>query len=841
MNTQSTEFQAALCDHANALGVDPVSEQHLLPIVQEALLAELPVGWEQGQTDDGMPYYFHAESEKSTWEHPLDEHYRQQVLLAKVKTHRWEGPCTPSLISHETENNNSKVRESIHITMNKSMDFGRDTSWLLDEELVIEKPLVNTAEAMPSFTKTDKMKLENDLEETRIALQKSQQTAKETSYYKMKFGDLKISYQRLKKSSHTLETALADQVAISKERFECLCMAEEEVLKAHLQIHEVRLHFLGSKKANKSVQQEIEHFKSITKQREIDLIQQLETLQLQQTQTKSQETEDLAQVRLDAQNQLALERSLSHENDQKQILKLQEELHQSMVSLLEAKEIAQKRLLEVQELQLLILTANTRASSGNEEKLAALGEYEISRQQYEQTVQALKMENRRLESALEQEQLSLARFQEQAEKWHHCEHARIEDQLTHTQRQLSDAEGHKRELQNQVSKLQDQSVALNAKWQAELVDAQQQAQEMCQSQTTRLEKQLQSLERELQDALDGFQDAQKKLRETKQELSLEKHHTQQVALDLEDKKRWEASLRHEKEKLAEERHSAGCQLASLQADYKSLKQENADEKERFLVRIRELESRLKQKEYDILRVEECATKAECWRQKEAKRVEERDLHLLRLSEEIAQSKQQNLAEPSLKKDLLDAQNALCDLQRHYDDREAQHQKQIEELHQSIALQLPQLATKCVSRASEEWTKKCKEMMRTQRESLSKQANDERETLIRTFQIREEEWTKKHARVVEVSEVLRRDLRKMEYLNELLTQQLQMQWTQRSASQPRTISVPPYKSNKRVSMPWPKVAWEQPIQTIRSRREGIATIIGIVGQTKSIAKSRLERM
>lgn len=52
----------------------------------------------------------------------------------------------------------------------------------------------------------------------------------------------------------------------------------------------------------------------------------------------------------------------------------------------------------------------------NEEKLAALGEYETSRQQYEKTVEALKMENRRLESALEQEQLSLARFQEQAEK-----------------------------------------------------------------------------------------------------------------------------------------------------------------------------------------------------------------------------------------------------------------------------------------------------------------------------------------------------------------------------------------------------------------------------------------
>lgn len=61
----------------------------------------------------------------------------------------------------------------------------------------------------------------------------------------MRFGDSKMSYQRLKDSSHTMEAALADQVAICKERFECVCMAGEEVLKAHLQIHEVRLHFLN--------------------------------------------------------------------------------------------------------------------------------------------------------------------------------------------------------------------------------------------------------------------------------------------------------------------------------------------------------------------------------------------------------------------------------------------------------------------------------------------------------------------------------------------------------------------------------------------------------------------
>ncbi|OWZ18898.1 hypothetical protein PHMEG_0006938 [Phytophthora megakarya] len=64
MDTSSPEFQEALRDHARSLGVDPDAENYLLPLAQEALLAELPPDWEQGETEDGTLYYFNSSTEE---------------------------------------------------------------------------------------------------------------------------------------------------------------------------------------------------------------------------------------------------------------------------------------------------------------------------------------------------------------------------------------------------------------------------------------------------------------------------------------------------------------------------------------------------------------------------------------------------------------------------------------------------------------------------------------------------------------------------------------------------------------------------------------------------------
>ncbi|CEG47405.1 WW domain [Plasmopara halstedii] len=83
MDTTSLEFQEALRDHARSLGVELDSEIYLLPLVQEALLAELPPDWEQGETEDGTLYYFNSTTEESIWEHPLDAHYRELIQSQK--------------------------------------------------------------------------------------------------------------------------------------------------------------------------------------------------------------------------------------------------------------------------------------------------------------------------------------------------------------------------------------------------------------------------------------------------------------------------------------------------------------------------------------------------------------------------------------------------------------------------------------------------------------------------------------------------------------------------------------------------------------------------------------
>ncbi|RLN98638.1 hypothetical protein BBJ28_00018371 [Nothophytophthora sp. Chile5] len=92
MDTNSPEFREALRDHAKSLGVDLDAESYLLPLVQEALLAELPADWEQGETEDGTLYYFNPTTEESIWEHPLDAHYRE-LIKTKQKEHVEETPA----------------------------------------------------------------------------------------------------------------------------------------------------------------------------------------------------------------------------------------------------------------------------------------------------------------------------------------------------------------------------------------------------------------------------------------------------------------------------------------------------------------------------------------------------------------------------------------------------------------------------------------------------------------------------------------------------------------------------------------------------------------------------
>eukprot|EP00949_MAST-11_sp_MAST-11-sp1_P000412 g412.t1 len=76
-------IQAALEDHAQFLGVDPRSEEDLMWLVKESLLAPVPPPWVQCETADGAPYYYNKDTNESSWQNPLDEMYKDRI--AKMK------------------------------------------------------------------------------------------------------------------------------------------------------------------------------------------------------------------------------------------------------------------------------------------------------------------------------------------------------------------------------------------------------------------------------------------------------------------------------------------------------------------------------------------------------------------------------------------------------------------------------------------------------------------------------------------------------------------------------------------------------------------------------------
>jgi hypothetical protein len=65
-----------IADYAIYLGMDPVVDRELLYIAEWALTAPLPDGWTEHNDASANEFYYNAMTGVSTYEHPLDEHYR---------------------------------------------------------------------------------------------------------------------------------------------------------------------------------------------------------------------------------------------------------------------------------------------------------------------------------------------------------------------------------------------------------------------------------------------------------------------------------------------------------------------------------------------------------------------------------------------------------------------------------------------------------------------------------------------------------------------------------------------------------------------------------------------
>ena len=74
-------------DYAEWLGADLSTDQDLFYISREALLAPPPKDWKiyQKKNSPGEIFYFNKKTGESSWDHPLDQYYKELFFKEKQK------------------------------------------------------------------------------------------------------------------------------------------------------------------------------------------------------------------------------------------------------------------------------------------------------------------------------------------------------------------------------------------------------------------------------------------------------------------------------------------------------------------------------------------------------------------------------------------------------------------------------------------------------------------------------------------------------------------------------------------------------------------------------------
>ena len=65
---------------ARYLGMDPIEDCAFLWIAEQALVAPLPDDWSEHMDAEGNVYYYNVVTDESSWEHPMDQYYRNLFL-----------------------------------------------------------------------------------------------------------------------------------------------------------------------------------------------------------------------------------------------------------------------------------------------------------------------------------------------------------------------------------------------------------------------------------------------------------------------------------------------------------------------------------------------------------------------------------------------------------------------------------------------------------------------------------------------------------------------------------------------------------------------------------------
>ncbi|KAM5131895.1 centrosomal protein of 164 kDa [Mantella aurantiaca] len=72
-------------EYARMIGINPDTEHELMWLAREGIVAPLPPDWKPCQDVTGDIYYFNFATGQSTWDHPIDEHYRELVSQERDK------------------------------------------------------------------------------------------------------------------------------------------------------------------------------------------------------------------------------------------------------------------------------------------------------------------------------------------------------------------------------------------------------------------------------------------------------------------------------------------------------------------------------------------------------------------------------------------------------------------------------------------------------------------------------------------------------------------------------------------------------------------------------------
>ena len=83
---KQAEEDAKVAQYADYLGIDVAAEKNLLWIAHRCMLAPLPQGWQEFTAEDGSSFYHNTDTDETSWDHPLDGHFKQLVADTRAGT-----------------------------------------------------------------------------------------------------------------------------------------------------------------------------------------------------------------------------------------------------------------------------------------------------------------------------------------------------------------------------------------------------------------------------------------------------------------------------------------------------------------------------------------------------------------------------------------------------------------------------------------------------------------------------------------------------------------------------------------------------------------------------------